>query len=634
MLSIFRRFLRPYYFVLGLLVFLYMIPGVLLGIRPLVLAPALGTVISGNMVPARRFVDLSLDNIGPTILNWIGASQNDMAATFFWSALLYILLTIGIAGINTIANLVSISIRMDLLEDMINDLHRHLMQLPLVYFVRRKSSKLVSRFTQDLVVSSRSMETVVRGCVQSLVQAVIFLMILLKTDVLLSLQVLAIGMIHLLVTRVMGDWVKQSAIKYYDSIAQLTSALHESFMGVRILKTFAAEPYESLRINQVARTMRKDLHRFLATRYVEDPIRLLTDGFVAAAVIYLSYNAIDDKRLGMTGIALFFYLAGQFITPLSHLSKELLSAYSVYGSLQRLMEIFETKSDLRDGPLHDVTFQQKIELEDVHFAYQADRPAIGGVTICIQKNMTLALVGPSGSGKSTLLDLVLRLYDPNRGVVRLDGRDIREFKQSCYRKLFGVVSQESLLFNGTILENIVLGRPLDRAALDRACNIANIHDFISTLTKGYETTVGDRGIQLSGGQRQRICIARALYGNPEILVLDEATSSLDSESEREVQMAIEKALQNVTGIVVAHRLSTVINADMIAVINEGKVEAVGTHDDLLQNCSTYRRLYDIQFSNGHSGQVWESENGEDEQVTRGLTLDEPPQENKLGALKM
>ena len=150
MLSIFRRFLRPYYVVLGLLVFLYMIPGVLLGIRPLVLAPALGTVVPGNMVPARRFVDLTLDNIGPTILNWIGASQNDMAATFFWSALLYILLTIGIAGINTIANLVSISIRMDLLEDMINDLHRHLMQMPLVYFVRRKSSKLVSRFTQDL----------------------------------------------------------------------------------------------------------------------------------------------------------------------------------------------------------------------------------------------------------------------------------------------------------------------------------------------------------------------------------------------------------------------------------------------------------------------------------------------------
>src|SRR3989339_394422 len=190
MLVIFRRFLRPYYIVLGLLIILYMIPGVLLGIRQLVLAPALGTVIPGSRGNAQRFKDLSLDNIGPTMLNWIGASQNDIAATFFWSALLYIILTSLVAGINTIANLRSISIRMALLGDMIDGLHRHLMQLPLSFFVRRKSGKLVSRFTQDLVVSSRSMETVVRGCVQSLVQAVIFLIILFKTDVLLSLQVL------------------------------------------------------------------------------------------------------------------------------------------------------------------------------------------------------------------------------------------------------------------------------------------------------------------------------------------------------------------------------------------------------------------------------------------------------------
>jgi len=209
----------------------------------------------------------------------------------------------------------------------------------------------------------------------------------------------------------------------------------------------------------------------------------------------------------------------------------------------------------------------------------------------------VALVGPSGAGKSTLADLILRFYDPTTGTITVDARDLRQLRQQEYRRLFGVVSQEALLFNASIRDNIAYGRDgLSDDAVIAAARVANAHDFIMQLPDGYATTVGDRGIRLSGGQRQRVAIARAIVGNPPILILDEATSSLDSESERLVQQAIERVIQGATSIVIAHRLSTVLHADKIVVVNGGVVEAVGRHAELLGVNETYSRLYRLQFA--------------------------------------
>jgi ABC-type multidrug transport system fused ATPase/permease subunit len=209
----------------------------------------------------------------------------------------------------------------------------------------------------------------------------------------------------------------------------------------------------------------------------------------------------------------------------------------------------------------------------------------------------VALVGPSGAGKSTLADLVLRLYDPLRGSVSIDGRDLRTLRQASYRQLFGVVSQEALLFNATIRENIAYGRDgVSEEDIIRVAQIANAHDFIIELPDGYDTIVGDRGIRLSGGQRQRVAIARAIVASPQILILDEATSSLDSESERLVQRAIDRVTQGTTSIVIAHRLSTVMRADKIVVVQRGSVGAVGRHAELLATNETYARLYRLQFA--------------------------------------
>jgi ABC-type multidrug transport system fused ATPase/permease subunit len=269
---------------------------------------------------------------------------------------------------------------------------------------------------------------------------------------------------------------------------------------------------------------------------------------------------------------------------------------SALAASARLRELFALTSEVPDGTEEVDGFTDRIALNDVTFAYD-DEPVLDKVSLEIGQGELVALVGPSGGGKSTLADLILRFYDPTRGRVTIDGRDLRRLRQESYRRLFGVVSQEALLFNATIRDNIAYGRGgLSEEDIVRAARIANAHDFIAEFPAGYDTVVGDRGVRLSGGQRQRVAIARAIVGRPPVLILDEATSALDSESERLVQQAIDRVIQGATSIVIAHRLSTVLHADKIVVLNRGQVEAVGRHAELLASSETYARLYRLQFA--------------------------------------
>ena len=237
----------------------------------------------------------------------------------------------------------------------------------------------------------------------------------------------------------------------------------------------------------------------------------------------------------------------------------------------------------------------QIKLENVSFAYDKKK-VLEGINLSVFKGEIVAFVGPSGAGKSTLADLILRFYDPTEGSITIDGRDLRTLRQSGYRRLFGVVSQEALLFNAAVAENISYGRTeISESDIIRAAQIANAHEFIVDLPQGYDTFVGDRGIHLSGGQRQRIAIARAVVASPQILILDEATSALDSESEKLVQEAIDRVIENTTAIIIAHRLSTVMHADKIIVLDEGRIIDQGRHSELLQRCALYRRVCELQF---------------------------------------
>jgi len=265
---------------------------------------------------------------------------------------------------------------------------------------------------------------------------------------------------------------------------------------------------------------------------------------------------------------------------------------------ERVFNILDTKPDIVDSPdaIEIKSFDQKIEFKDVSFKYEKSSIILEDINLTINKGEIVAIVGPSGAGKSSLIDLIPRFYDPGAGVVLIDGTDVRKIKIASLRKLLGIVTQETLLFNDSIRNNIAYGSldvPLEKIV--EAAQTANAHNFISELTVGYDTIIGDRGVKLSGGERQRISIARAILKNPPILILDEATSSLDTESEILVQQAIERLMSGRTSIVIAHRLSTVQHADKIIVLNEGKIVEEGNHSYLLENDGLYKKLYTMQF---------------------------------------
>src|SRR6185369_2713217 len=328
-----------------------------------------------------------------------------------------------------------------------------------------------------------------------------------------------------------------------------------------------------------------------AHKHIEEPARAIVNYVVEAGLILLAVSELMAGRLAAPTFFLFLYVGRAAVVQVGLISTAVTTVHGVLAATGRVWELFAVKPETVDGrePVSDL--RDRIAFRDVSFSY-GDEPVLSGMSFEIARGEMVALVGASGVGKSTVADLLLRFYDPVTGVVTLDGRDIRTLRQEDYRRLFGVVSQEALLFNTTIRDNIVYGREgLDEADVVRAAQVANAHDFIAELPDGYATVVADRGIRLSGGQRQRIAIARAVVGRPAILVLDEATSALDSESERVVWEAIDRAVQGTTALVIAHRLSTVLRADRIVVLSRGGVEAVGRHAELLDRSETYRHLH-------------------------------------------
>lgn len=584
-----KRFLKPYLPVLIPLIFLNMIPGALLSVRPLVLAPVLGTVLPSDVQPASSVTEVTLDNLGATLQHIITGSGGNLANAFIISGSLYLIMTLVVSLISGSVTLWSMAVRLRILKDMIIALHRHLLGLHLAYFFRQKTGSLISRFTNDLAKTSGSLEIVFSGLMKSSIQLLVYTIILLRSDTLLTFQVLLVGSVHILISRGLGGRVKRLTAAAYDGLASLVASLQETFQNIRIIKSFVAENFDAGKVARESERVRKNHFDFMFARYLEEPIRLFADAIVTAAILYISYQSISTNRMTMAGITLFFYLASQLVSPVAEISRHILSIYSVQGGFAKLVELFNTTSEMTDGSVVLSGFQDEIVLEGVSFNF-AGPMVLNNIDLTIRKGETIGIVGASGGGKSTLIDLILRLNDPTAGRILCDGADIRKYTQESYRKCFGIVSQECLLFNATIRENILLGRHSVEEDLARACNIANIDDFIGTLPEGFETKVGDRGITLSGGQRQRIAIARAVYAYPEILILDEATSALDTISERKVQEAIAKAIHGVTAIIVAHRLSTVISADKIIVLKDGMIEAIGKHHDLLTCSESYKEL--------------------------------------------
>jgi|TARA_Y100000031_G_scaffold84308_1_gene92729 ABC-type multidrug transport system fused ATPase/permease subunit len=386
----------------------------------------------------------------------------------------------------------------------------------------------------------------------------------------------------------------------YDSSANLSAALQEAFTNMRVIKSFGSDEIEKKKLGKNINESSDAYFKAQAVGYIEPEARYFLDAFAEAAILLIAIFQLLNGGLNIQGFLLYIYVARLVMGPLNQFATYFVWIQRIIAAYKRIGDYFSQMPEIVDGEIEKTSFDANIEISNTTFAYDAE-PVLNDISLILRKGEVLALVGPSGGGKSTLTDLILRFYDPQQGQITMDGVNLKDVQVNRYRQIFGVVPQESLLFNDTIENNIQYGREwIDSRKVQAAAGVANAHDFINAMSNGYATFVGDRGVKLSGGQRQRIAIARAVAGDPEILIFDEATSSLDTDSERQVQLAIEEVLKNSTAIVIAHRLSTVLNADRIVVIDKGIIEAEGSHHQLLERSPIYCRLYEMQFRTKNS----------------------------------
>jgi ABC-type multidrug transport system fused ATPase/permease subunit len=597
-----RTYLAPHWRAIGLLLVTTGLATVLAALFPLLMAPildlALGNPATGaNAGAPIPTAQLSLRNLGAAVLQWIGVeSVHDRFRAIVILCFAYVAVGVVKGALDFGNYLLALWIRVRAAAAMQTDLFRHVLGLSMSFFTRQRTGDLVSRFDRDTQVATAGLETLVGTFLTAPLLIAAYGYLLARTSPRLVIAAGAAVLLHYGVTRFVRAPVRRLVAGQLSAFGDLVALIQESILSIRVVKSFSAEASEVTRLAQTLGQVVRFNVKFGVYKHAEEPARAAVNHVVEGGILLLAAWELLSGRLAAPTFFLFLYIGRAVMVQLGLLGSAYSQLQTALAAAGRVTELFDETPRVKDGPEPIAEFRDRIVLRDVTFDYGAER-VLSGVNLEIRKGEVVALVGRSGAGKSTLADLILRLYDPVAGSATIDGRDLRVFRQREYRRLFGVVSQEALLFNASIRDNIAYGRDgLSEDAVMAAARVANAHDFIVQLPDGYATMVGDRGVRLSGGQRQRVAIARAIVGNPPILVLDEATSSLDSESERLVQQAIERVIHGATSVVIAHRLSTVLHADKIVVLNGGTVEAVGRHAELLGANETYSKLYRLQFA--------------------------------------
>lgn len=483
--------------------------------------------------------------------------------------------------------------------DLRQRLYDHLMTLSLRFFADRRTGEIVSRVTNDVTTLQAAVTDDIVTLLQqslTLIGGVIFLFYLdwrLTSIVIIGIPLVTVVIIFL------GRKIRQAATEVQDRLAEASAVVEESVGGVRIVKSFAREAYEIGRFQtKIEQTFAAAMRRAKISAILAPTIGFLAFMSITITLWFGGYEVIQG-RLTPGGLVAFLIYTMLVAGPLAQFSGLYSRFQSALGATERLFELLDLQPDIADAsdayPLPTIVGQ--VRFERVSFEYETNAPLLHAIDLAVEPGQVVALVGPSGAGKTTLVNLIPRFYDVSAGIITIDGHDVRQVTGLSLRQQIGIVPQESAIFSDTIRENIRYGKlEASQAEIEAAARAANAHDFIMRTAQGYDTLVGERGIKLSGGQRQRIAIARAILKNPRILILDEATSSLDSESEQLVQEALERLMQSRTSFVIAHRLSTVTNADWIVVLDEGRVVEQGSHAQLLaEESGLYRRLHAMQF---------------------------------------
>jgi len=405
--------------------------------------------------------------------------------------------------------------------------------------------------------------------------------------------------LSLLVIVTIGKRLRRYSHHQQERLADLTSVLQETVYGIRVVKAFAMEQFEKRKYMAESSRVFRDMFKIARTNRLSSPLSEQMAVIVGAVILWYGGRQVFVEQ-SLEPAAFLTFLAAMFslLHPVKELSQVNNGIQEGMAAADRLFEILDSPAEpgIEDGLPVLADVKGRVEFCDVHFEYLPSEPVLRGIDLVAEPGEVVALVGSSGAGKSTLVDLIPRFYDPQQGQVLVDGHDVRDVSLHSLRDSLGIVTQEVILFNDTVRNNIAYGLgDVDQARVDEAARAANAHDFIQRMPEGYDTVIGDRGTKLSGGQRQRLSIARAILKNPPILILDEATSALDTESEQLVQEAIDRLVQDRTTFVIAHRLSTIRSADRIYALKEGRVVEAGNHDQLLAAGGVYADLYNLQF---------------------------------------
>ena len=492
-------------------------------------------------------------------------------------------------------------LRNGVMELLRNKMYHKLLFLPLSYYSEEKKGDIMARISNDAQEIEWSVLTSIEMLFRDPISVIIILIVLLSWSPGLTLCVFILLPITGLMIGSIGKSLKKTSEQGQHKMGQLLSMIEETLSGLRIIKAFNAEKVINDRFQTENNSYKKLMIKMYRKRDLASPLSEFLG--VAVLIIIVWYGGkliLHDMELEASKFITYIALFTQLIPPSKSITTAYFNLQKGAASSDRIDKILSAENTIKE-PLSARgidEFKESIVYKDLSFSYGNEK-VLNDINLTIEKGKMVALVGSSGGGKSTLADLLPRFYDPQEGAILIDDIDIREYTTKDLRSLLGIVTQESILFNDSVYNNIAFGiNDVTQKAVEQAAKIANAHEFIIQMDNGYETNIGDRGGKLSGGQRQRISIARAVLKNPAILILDEATSALDTESERLVQDALNKLMSNRTSLVIAHRLSTIQNADEIVVIDKGIILEKGTHQELLDKNGAYKKLYDLQAFEG------------------------------------
>ena len=589
------KWLIPQYFIYTLLFVLFSV------INLAVLAPLLNLLFEPPSTDVAETTQVepdlwSLEQFYAYLNEFIAAQTKEEA---LYTICLILLISVVLANLfNYLTLMLQAKARINAVTNLRNSVFNRITELDMGYFTNARKGDVMTKVSTDV----QNIEATIVNSLTVLFKEPFLIMgyffILFFISVELTLYTLLLVPISGSAISQIAKRLKRRAQFTQESISRMTNILEETLSGMRVIKAFNAQWYTQKKFTDEAGVYANQSMKMAIKSNLSAPLAQVLGTSMLCLILLIGGNMVlsDTHQLDPSKFILFLITFGQLIVPAKNIANAFTNIQKGLVSSERVFQLIDTPIQVTDNAnAKDLeNFNSGISFKDVHFAYE-NRKVLDGISFNIAKGSTVAMVGQSGAGKSTIADLLARFYNPAEGAIRVDGQNIKDITISSLRKKMGIVTQESILFNDTIRQNISFGKAgAHFEEIIAAAKIANAHDFIMQLEKNYDTVIGERGSKLSGGQKQRMSIARALLKNPEILILDEATSALDSESEKLVQDAILNLTKNRTTLVIAHRLSTIQNADLILVLKEGKIIQSGTHMELIEEVGVYKTLLEIQ----------------------------------------